>query len=70
MSELKPCLGEMLSPYEQGEWDMFWLITSVYFGKEYYFLNDDGSVYSRLTHMNKSREAAKQEFLDYLEKDL
>ena len=37
MANEKP-LGMMLSPYEQGEWDMFNLITSVEYGKQYYFL--------------------------------
>lgn len=52
---------------KEGEWDMFSLITSVYFGKEYYFLEESGVVYSRLSHEHKSREGAIQEFLDYLE---
>jgi hypothetical protein len=52
---------------KKGEWDMFSLITSVYFGKEYYFLEKNDVVYSRLSHEYKSREGAIQEFLDYLE---
>jgi len=56
----------MMGPYEQGRWDMFSLITSVYFGKECYILYSDGTVYSRKTHRTLQREEALQEFLDYL----
>ena len=59
-----------MAEYKQGEWDMFSLITTAYFGKEYYFLEKNDVVYSRLTHMYKSREGAIQEFIDYLERDL
>lgn len=60
----------MMDKYKEGEWDMFSLITSVWFGKEYYFLEKSDVVYSRLTHMYKSREGAIQEFLDYIERKL
>ena len=49
MENEKP-LGMMLSPYEQGEWDMFSLITSVEYGKQYYFHEKNGMVYSRKSH--------------------
>ena len=53
--------------YLDGEWDMFDLITSVYYGKQYYFLEDDGKiVYSRVSGKYMSRDAAYQEFLDYI----
>lgn len=51
---------------KEGEWDMFNLITSVYFGKQYYFLEDDGIVYSRQSHKHMKREKAIQEFLDII----
>lgn len=35
--------------YADGEWEMFSLITSVFYGKGCYFLDDDGMVYSRLS---------------------
>jgi hypothetical protein len=47
----------------EGEWEMFNLITSTYYGKQYYFLNKDGSVYSRASHTNMSRDEAVDEFL-------
>ena len=48
----------------EGEWELFNLITSTYHGKQYYFLNKDGSVYSRASHSNMSRDEAINEFLD------
>jgi hypothetical protein len=62
MANEKP-LGMMLSPYEQGEWDMFNLITSVEYGKQYYFLEKNGMVYSRESHEYMTREQAYEEFL-------
>lgn len=32
---------------EEREWDMFDLLSSVWFSKQYYFKQDDGTVYSR-----------------------
>ena len=62
MANEKP-LGEMLSPYEQGEWDMFNLITSVEYGKQYYFLEKNGMVYSRKSCEYMTREQAYEEYL-------
>lgn len=56
-------LGMIMSPYEQGEWDMFNLITSVEYGKQYYFLESDGRVYSRQSHKYMTREEAYDEYL-------
>lgn len=51
---------------KQGEWDMFELITSVYFGKQYYFQQEDEIVYSRQSGKYMTREKAIQEFLDII----
>lgn len=52
---------------KQGEWDMFELITSAYFGKQYYFQEEDGTtVYSRQSHKHLTRDEAIQEFLDII----
>ena len=51
---------------EQGEWDMFELITSVYFGKQYYFLDNTGIVYSRESHRHMTKDDAIREFLDII----
>lgn len=57
-------VGNANSATTTGEWEMFSLITSTYYGKQYYFLNEDGSVYSRASHSNMSRDEAINEFLD------
>ena len=52
--------------YEEGEWDMFELVTSVFFCKQFYFLQEDGTVYSRLVGKRLSREEAIKEFLEII----
>lgn len=44
------------------EWDLFELITSVYHGKQYYFRQDDGTVYSRDSGLLLSFDQAIDEF--------
>ena len=53
-----------LSPYQRGEWDMFENVTSVYYGKQYYFLESHGMVYSRASHKSMPMREAIQEFYD------
>ena len=51
--------------YKKGEWDMFQLITSIYYGKQCYFLESSGIVYSQNSHQTlKSKEEAYKEFFD------
>ena len=52
-----------MSEYERGEWAMFDLISSVFLGKQVYFLNDDGSAFSRLSRQNMTVDEAYNEFL-------
>ena len=53
--------------YRDGEWDLFQLITSVWHGKQYYFEQENGIVYSRETgEYLKSRNEAIMEFLDQI----
>ena len=55
---------EPKNEFERGVWLMFKRITNVYFEKEYYFLGDDGTVYSRLSHkILPSKEEAYDEFI-------
>lgn len=49
--------------YEQGEWDMFQLITSAWYGKQCYFQEDNGIVYSRLSNKYLTVDQAYTEFL-------
>ena len=52
-----------MSEYERGEWEMFCLITSVWHGKQYYFMQDDGTVYSRDSGKYMTAQDAYNEFL-------
>ena len=56
----------ILTQYERGEWELFSLISSAWHGKQYYFLNDNGTVYSRASHKNMSREEAIYEFVEQI----
>lgn len=57
-------MTEPKNEFERGAWLMFKRITNVYFEKEYYFLGDDGTVYSRLSHkILPSKEEAYDEFI-------
>ena len=47
-------------------WELFELITGVWHGKQYYFLNEDGTVYSRASHKNMGQDEALREFLDQI----
>ena len=53
-----------MTPYEQGMWDMFSLITSAEYGKQYYFLEQHGMVYSRASHEYMTIEEAYEEYLN------
>lgn len=55
-------IGEALD-YEDGEWDMFEMISTAYHGKQYYFLQENGKVYSRDSCLYLTREEAYAEFL-------
>lgn len=43
-------------------WEVFETITSTYYGKQYYFLQDDGTVYSRYSGESMTFEQAMDEF--------
>ena len=49
--------------YAKGEWDMFDLISSAFYGKRCYFLEKDGRVYSRESHEYMTMESAVEEFI-------
>lgn len=52
--------------YNKGQWDMFELITNAYFGKQYYFPQDDGTIYSRYSGTYITKDEAVKQFLDEL----
>ena len=49
--------------YRQGEWDMFELITSAWYGKQYYFKEDNGMAYSRKSNKTMTVHDAILEFI-------
>ena len=56
---------DLQKAFDDGEWFMFDQITSIYYGKQYYFLEPDGTVYSRLSNrMLECKEAAYNEFMN------
>lgn len=61
--ELLKALEYDRGQYEKGVWDMFELITSAYYGKQYYFLEPLGIVYSRASGKYIKRDEAYREFL-------
>ena len=53
--------------YKFGQWTMFRLISSVYYGKECYFKQDNGVIYSRISSSYLANiDEAVNEFLDYI----
>ena len=51
--------------FNDGEWSMFEQITSAYYGKQFYFLEPDGTVYSRLSSKTFGcKEDAYKEFIN------
>jgi hypothetical protein len=55
-------MGTFNDAYKNGQWEMFELITSVYFGKQYYSLQKDELVYSRYSHQYMNFQDALSEF--------
>lgn len=51
-----------MNEYERGRFDMFDLISSVWYGKQCYFMQDNGIVYSRYSGKYMSAEDAYSEF--------
>ena len=58
--------GQYDKGYADGEWELFTQITSAYYGKQYYFLQDDGLVYSRASNKYMTEDAAITEFLNVI----
>ena len=48
-------------------YEMFELISGVYFGKQYYFVDNNDMVYSGLSHSYMSKDDALKEFLDEIQ---
>lgn len=66
-NELIKALDYDRDQYKQGEWDMFELISSAWYGKRMYFREMGGMVYSKVTHKTMLQDAAIDEFLERIE---
>ena len=62
--EQLPSARSDVSDRNVGEWDMFELITSTWYGKRCYFKERGGTVYSRVSRRPMSIDDAIREFLD------
>ena len=51
----------------RGEWDMFDLISSAYYGKGMYFKEDNEMVYSRYSHKHMTFDGAIAEFVSLID---
>lgn len=52
---------------DDASWDLFICITSAYFGKQYYFVQSNGEIYSRKSEKYlKNKDEAIAEFIDYI----
>ena len=52
--------------FKDGQWDVFEFITSIYFGKQYYFIEKDERIYSRYSHQYMSFGEALTEFCSFI----
>lgn len=66
MAEYNIAETRKMTPYEQGEWDMFELISSITYGKQMYSLSENGMAYSRHSHEYLTVEKAYKEYMDYI----
>lgn len=53
-----------MSDYDRGRYEVLRLIASAYFGKDYYFDEPSGVVYSRLSHTIMTLDDAIGEFME------
>jgi hypothetical protein len=67
-------IGELkireMTEYEKGEWDMFQLITSASYGKQRFYLEDNGLVHDREGGQLMTVEKAYYKFLSEWENDI
>lgn len=65
LTQLDPADVNAVSQQKIGEWNMFILLSSAWYGKECYFEQDNytGIIYSRLSGKTMSREDAVKEFI-------
>lgn len=56
----------MVEARNSGEWDMFDLLSSAYYGKGMYFKEENGMVYSRYSHKRMTIDGAIEEFISLI----
>lgn len=64
--ELAKALDYDRGQYQHGMWDMFELVTSAWYGKEMYFQEGGGMVYSRVSRKTMQQDEAVNEFLEMI----
>ena len=60
---------DMVEIKKEGEWDMFDLISSAYYGKGMYFKQDNGTVYSRHSGDYMTIDEAISEFISLIDEE-
>lgn len=56
-------------PVRHGKWEVFDDLSSAYYGKQMYFTQPDGTIYSRLSHGYMTFEEALSEFREAIAKE-
>lgn len=57
----------VMTDYERGEWDMFQLFTSMEYGKQRFFLEENGRVYDRQSGKYMTVEQAYKKYFDEID---
>ena len=58
-----------LNEFQKGEYEVLDLISSAWYGKQYYFLQDNGIVYSRKSGNYMTLDGAIEEFVEEMSDD-
>lgn len=59
--------ADVVEIQKEAEWEMFELISSAYYGKEMYFMEDNGIVFSRYSHKYMRVDDAIREFVSLID---
>ena len=51
-----------MNDYDRGRWDVLYDLSCDYFGKQYYFIEGDGRIYSRYSCKHMTLDGAIDEF--------
>ena len=67
--EAADAIEELIRENERGQWEMFTLLSSAFWGKQYYFMQDNGIVYSRDSGKYMTFDDAVDEFVNRIGDD-